>query len=236
MFKNVVVGVGGSESWHDAVALGVKLLSEDGRLTLANVFVFGTGPRLSNGYNRDVEAMERARAAKLLQWARARAGIPAAARWRGAASVGRGLHELAEELEADVLVVGASQQRMVGRALLRDNTLATLNGAPCAVAVAPAGYAQRAREIRRVRVLDERSAEDFGGNGGKSDLLVVGSRGHGPLRRLLNGSMLRNLSRDAACPLLVLPRGAHPLAAAEALIYGPPPTSTTSSGSKPATG
>ena len=220
MFENVVVGVGGSESWQDAVALGGKLLSEGGRLTLANVFVFGTEPHLSSGYNRDVEEIERERAAELLQRARARAGIPAGARWRGAASVGRGLHELADALEADVLVVGASRQGVVGRALLRDNTLATLNGAPCAVAVAPAGYARRAREIRRVRMLDESLAEDPTGNGCTADLVVVGSRGYGVLGRLLDRRKLRNLARDAQCPLLVLPRGAHPLAAAEALIYG----------------
>jgi nucleotide-binding universal stress UspA family protein len=210
MFKNVVVGVGGNESWQDAVALGGKLLSADGRLTLANVFVFGTEPHLSSGYNRDVEAIERARAAELLQRARARAGMPAGARWRGAASVGRGLHELAQTLEADALVVGASRQGMVGRALLRDNTLAALNGAPCAVAVAPTGYAQRAREIRRVRMLDERLTEDFAGNSYKADLLVVGSRGHGPLGRLLDRRTLRNLARDAPCPSLVLPRGHIP--------------------------
>jgi nucleotide-binding universal stress UspA family protein len=39
------------------------------------------------------------------------------------------------------------------------------------------------------------------------DLLVVGSRGHGPLRRLLLGSTSTKLARKAACPLLVVPSG-----------------------------
>lgn len=39
------------------------------------------------------------------------------------------------------------------------------------------------------------------------DMLVVGSRGHGPLRRMLLGSTSDYLARTAPCPLLVLPRG-----------------------------
>ena len=40
------------------------------------------------------------------------------------------------------------------------------------------------------------------------DLLVVGSRGWGPIRRILLGSTAARLIREAACPVLVLPRGA----------------------------
>jgi nucleotide-binding universal stress UspA family protein len=40
------------------------------------------------------------------------------------------------------------------------------------------------------------------------DLLVVGSRGWGPIRRILLGSTAARLIRGAACPVLVLPRGA----------------------------
>ena len=48
---------------------------------------------------------------------------------------------------------------------------------------------------------------------GHLDLLVVGSRSHGPLRRLILGSTSRRLVREAACPVLVLPRGARTPAA-----------------------
>jgi nucleotide-binding universal stress UspA family protein len=41
------------------------------------------------------------------------------------------------------------------------------------------------------------------------DLLVVGSRAHGPLRRLLLGSTADGVARDAACPVLVVTRGAR---------------------------
>jgi nucleotide-binding universal stress UspA family protein len=41
------------------------------------------------------------------------------------------------------------------------------------------------------------------------DLLIVGSRGYGPLGRLMNGSTTRYLARNAACSLLVTPRGSE---------------------------
>lgn len=40
------------------------------------------------------------------------------------------------------------------------------------------------------------------------DLLVCGSRGRGPLRALLLGSVTERLMRSAACPLLIVPRPA----------------------------
>lgn len=41
------------------------------------------------------------------------------------------------------------------------------------------------------------------------DLLVLGSRGYGPLRRVLLGDVSARLMRCASCPVLVVPRGAH---------------------------
>ncbi len=41
------------------------------------------------------------------------------------------------------------------------------------------------------------------------DLLVVGSRGYGPLGRLVHGSTSAQLARTTRCPLLVLPRAAR---------------------------
>jgi nucleotide-binding universal stress UspA family protein len=39
------------------------------------------------------------------------------------------------------------------------------------------------------------------------DLLICGSRGYGPLRAVLLGGVSHRLVRDAACPVLILPRG-----------------------------
>jgi nucleotide-binding universal stress UspA family protein len=42
------------------------------------------------------------------------------------------------------------------------------------------------------------------------DLLVVGSRGYGPIGRIIHGSTSARLARSARCPLLVVPRSAKP--------------------------
>jgi len=42
------------------------------------------------------------------------------------------------------------------------------------------------------------------------DLLVVGSRGQGPIGRVLFGSVSSRLAESAGCPLLIVPRGAVP--------------------------
>ena len=43
------------------------------------------------------------------------------------------------------------------------------------------------------------------------DLLVLGSRGYGPLDRVLLGSISRRVMNDARCPVLVVPRGTRTL-------------------------
>ncbi len=157
--------------------------------------------------------------------------------------------------------------------MVGDDTREALNGAPCAVAVAPAGYAQRAAAIRvigaadngspesvhalavarefatelkaqvsafeavslpldrgTIKALDQLVAsareriarlgdvephaaygelvEELALYRGSVDLLVVGSRGDGPIGRLVHGRTSQRLARSARCPLLVLVRGA----------------------------
>jgi nucleotide-binding universal stress UspA family protein len=43
------------------------------------------------------------------------------------------------------------------------------------------------------------------------DLLVLGSRGYGPLKRVLLGSVSRAAVNDARCPVLIVPRGVSTL-------------------------
>ena len=50
------------------------------------------------------------------------------------------------------------------------------------------------------------AVEELAAFGDRVDLLVVGSRGYGPVRRLVLGSTSGELARDARCALLVLPR------------------------------
>jgi nucleotide-binding universal stress UspA family protein len=163
--------------------------------------------------------------------------------------------------------------------MLGDDTRAALNGAPCAVAVAPLGYADGRAPITKVGVaynsspeskaalamartlaaptraevhaldvvsiptvvytgiippaigesvdlmLQEATSrmsklpdvegravyglagEELAAFGDRVDILVVGSRSYGPVKRLVLGSTSDYLERHARCSLLVLPRG-----------------------------
>ncbi len=280
-FANVLVGVDGSSSGRDAIALGEGLRDPAGRLTLAHV-VLTQGPTYSNFHStprgKQVQAM--------LDREREAMGVSAELTGTFAPSVGFGLHQLADERGADLLVVGSCSRGLIGRILVGDNARGTVSGATCPVAVAPHGWARRPRRLemigvayndtpaaraamalarrvaaredltvraltvlrprpaavgqagyidggwgapldvleqtasRRTRQIDGvtgRLAEGFATDelrsfGDQVDLLVVGSRGYGPLRRLILGSTSLRLVRSARCPVLVVPRsvGARP--------------------------
>jgi nucleotide-binding universal stress UspA family protein len=283
MFKNVIVGVDGRPNGRDAIVLATKLIAEDGRLTLAHVH--GDAPRsppravpaaATSTEQDSLALLERERDAT-----EARAELVSFA----ASSPGHGLHVLAEQHEADLIVVGSCSRTGVGRAMLGDDTRASLNGAPCAVAVAVRGYfdhpiplatigvgydgspeseralaaardiaAQNRSPIRALHVVmlptyafagigppavgesvdamlqEAREqieslpgveghavyglpGEELASFGEEVDLLVVGSRNYGPVKRLMLGSTSNHLQRHARCSLLVLPRSAAPSAA-----------------------
>jgi nucleotide-binding universal stress UspA family protein len=61
----------------------------------------------------------------------------------GGRSAARALYEYAGEQDADLIVVGSSHRGKVGRILPGSVGESLLRGAPCAVAVAPRGFAQR---------------------------------------------------------------------------------------------
>ena len=150
MFNKVVVGVDQRLGGREAIALAKLLVAKGGELTLA--YVYHGDPYVSRESSPPYDASESERARELLEEARDEAGIEAQLRWQGSPGVGRGLHELAELIDADLLVVGSSRRGLLGRVLLADDTRAALNGAPCAVAIAPAGYAPHAAGIREVGV------------------------------------------------------------------------------------
>ena len=50
------------------------------------------------------------------------------------------------------------------------------------------------------------ATEELAQFGDEVDILVVGSRGYGPVKRLVLGSTSEYLQRHARCSLLVLPR------------------------------
>jgi nucleotide-binding universal stress UspA family protein len=55
-------------------------------------------------------------------------------------------------VEADLLVVGSSRRGLLGRVLIGDDTRAALNGAPCAIAIAPAGYSREPTPMSEIGV------------------------------------------------------------------------------------
>ena len=278
MFENVIVGVDGRPNGRDAIALAARLLADGGRLTLAHIHGGATNPTHLSTPARLTAEKESAQA--LLERERSEAEVQAELVSYVASSPGRGLHSLAEEQGADLLVAGSCSRGPVGRVLLGDDTRGALNGAPCAVAVATRGYAEhpvpiaaigvgydgspeseialaRARAVAQrhravVRALEvvsipnyaftgfgapalgegieqmlteanERMAaiegvegravyglagEELAAFGDDVQLLVVGSRGYGPMKRLILGSTSDYLQRHARCSLLVLPRAA----------------------------
>jgi nucleotide-binding universal stress UspA family protein len=285
VFTNVLVGVNGRSGGRDAITLAQQLAAPGGQITLAHIYggawIFGGAAALAL-----LGAREYAEA--VLAREQEAASIDAARISLAARSVGRGLHELAEQHHADLLVVGSSEHGPIGRVLTGDRTLASLNGARCAVAIAPTAYVEHVRPLRTLGVGNDGSPESeralglaralaahYGSEiralavvslqsipagdplpehwteitdelireerkrltsvdgvrgdatygepsdelarfGEEVDLLIVGSRGYGPLGRLFNGSTSTSLARHAPCPLLVLPRAAAPAGAAPA--------------------
>jgi len=278
MFKNLIVGVDGRPGGRDAIALATRLLTPGGNITLVNVHSGVPPTPITSTPTAEAEAGEEGRS--LLQRERDQAEIAAEVLSFTASSPGRGLHQVAEQRHADLIVVGSCSRGLIGRVMLGDDTKGSLNGAPCAVAVATRGYAESptpiatvgvgydaspesqaalvvAKEIASehrslvkalevvsiptyaftgvappalgdtVEVLLEEAkgrvdkledvegraiyglpGEELAAFGEQVDLLVVGSRSYGPVKRLVLGSTSNFLQRHARCSLLVLPRTA----------------------------
>jgi nucleotide-binding universal stress UspA family protein len=145
MFKNVIVGVDRLDGGRDAIALASDLVCDGGKLTLGHVY-----PADAYAWRGSSGPYERTQ--ELLKTAAREAAIDAELRCHGSSSVGHGLHDLAETSGSDLLVVGSSRRGVVGRVLLGDDTRAALNGAPCAIAIAPAGYSQQPHLMREIGV------------------------------------------------------------------------------------
>ena len=281
-FHRVIVAFDGSPQGVDAIALALRLLDPaDGVVTLACT-VSADRWHVAPHVRRPDAAVPDEIAA---MFAEARATIiPAGIRVRQRAPVApspaRGLTELAETDDADLVVIGSSSHGEPGRIRLERTAGRLLQGAPCAVAVAPgglgstddfrhvgiafdgspeseaaleAGYRIAARsgaavslysalpvidpepvrhdERRRAETALDAAAdaapEDvnprtvllYGAPGevirdaceGVVDLLVTGSRGYGPMRRALIGSVSETLTEGASHPVLVTPRPPSPV-------------------------
>jgi nucleotide-binding universal stress UspA family protein len=288
--RRILVGYAGSQSDRDAVAFAGMLA---GRLQSAVLVAFPYSPVFTRDPADVVEARVRAEVTPLLR--EAGCAQDPTCHWTGRSWPIHGLHDLAEYDGAELLVVGSDgSDGLVDRAHV-GAMVRLVHGAPCAVAVVPAGWSQaRSRGLDRVGVgftptpeggralaLAERIAAEAGGrlhviaavgiaailsNLGFSpipspgyleamlettrfelagaltelapeipishsvvegdpaailiersadlDLLVLGSRAYGPVRHALLGGVSSRVMREAACPVIIVPRGAATASAA----------------------
>jgi nucleotide-binding universal stress UspA family protein len=303
--RKIIVGVDQSEGSNDAIALASSLAGITGaELMLVNVFPYDTRP--SRALNSEFEAYLRQDSEELLE--RLSGALDASVETKAVpnTTAAHGLHELAEQEDAALIVVGSTHTGRAGRVLPGSTGERLLHGSPCPVAIVPKGYtrdpgaepgiigcgfdgteaAQRALQAAeqiatatgaRLRVirafqplsfdyspkgvpmggiayndkLQERAsgeletaiaklegtvrAEPFFAVGNAAeilaeaseqlDLLVLGSRGYGPLHSVLVGGVAGRVAREASCPVIVLPRKARhveqdSLFAAAAQVHG----------------
>ena len=266
LFRKILIGYDQSEQAEDALALGRLLGDATGaKLVVAGVFRFD--PLFAQAPWFEEAETDCARSV-----AQAAESLGAEPETIPSTSPARGLHDLAEDIDAGLIVVGSSHRGRFGRALAGSVGLSLLHGAPCAVAIAPRGYAtqpvrsvstvvvgfdgsaesglalleaeQLAREagstVRLVSAIEgpakaprevaqaslheacrsvpERipvesdlvtgaAAEELRRASAKKDaIVVVGSRGYGPLRRAMLGSVSEKLVDSAQAPVIVCPR------------------------------
>jgi nucleotide-binding universal stress UspA family protein len=286
--SKIIVGVDESQGSSDAIALASSLAGVTGS-TLVLVNVYPYDPSLSRSVNRAFEEYLREDSETLLERLRVTHGdetvevkaIPNP-------SPAHGLHELAEQEGAGLVVVGSTHTGRAGRVLPGSTAERLLHGSPCPVAVAPHGYAQRSSHdlavigcgydgspsaeraleaarrlaastgarLRVIRAFAPLAFDTPPGSGAMGeiasyndalherasgelasavaslesqvetdfqvgdpvhilaeaseqfDLLLVGSRGYGPMHAVMVGGVAGRLVREAACPVIVLPRGA----------------------------
>lgn len=158
MFGKIVVGVGGTGESRDALRLAT-VLSE---LFAAEVLLVHAYP--SDPYEAAIVLGDTGHplkdAAEELLVAEAR-HAPRAARTLAVkgSSPARVLHHVAEQEGADLLIVASSRHGRVGRVLLGDDARQSMHHAPCAVAIAPRGYASETRGVASVGVGFDASAD-----------------------------------------------------------------------------
>jgi nucleotide-binding universal stress UspA family protein len=158
----ILVGVDASERSQDAIALTLELARTTGaRVVVASVFAVDDVPtRADNAGYRfaledDARAVARRLAEPLAELGDGRVELRTIARL----SPAHGLYDLAEAEGAAVIVVGSSHTGRLGRVLPGSTGERLLHGAPCAVVVVPLGYRSAVRELRRIGVADDGSAE-----------------------------------------------------------------------------
>jgi nucleotide-binding universal stress UspA family protein len=175
VYRNIIVGYDGSAQAKDALALGEVIADTTGAsLTLAGVYHFS--PRLG-GLDPVLHDVEAAHIDELEETA---ATVGGRAEAVASSSPARGLHQLAEDTEADLVIVGSAHHGRLGQIVVGSVGVALLRGSPCPVAIAPRGYAERAPAgIAQVTVGFDGSPE---ANMALADALELARASNAPVR------------------------------------------------------
>jgi nucleotide-binding universal stress UspA family protein len=148
MYRKVIVGYDGSESADDALALG-KLIAEHSGAQLVVAGVFPLDP-LWGGSD---SAFQEAEAEYAREIERAAESVGGEAEAIPSSSAARGLRALAEETEADLIVVGSAHHGRAGQIFAGSVGMSLLHGSPCSVAIAPRSYSDDAeRRLAEIAV------------------------------------------------------------------------------------
>jgi nucleotide-binding universal stress UspA family protein len=288
MASRVVIGYDGSEASEDAVAFGLTWCRSTGDVPVVATVYPEEHPLGAGHVDAEWATYVREQAESIQDKARAAVGDGALYRNLASTSAAHGLADLAEDVEAAVVIVGTTQETGLTRALLGSSTERLLHGATAPVTVVPSGWRQSAldrissigvayvdtrdgREALRMAVrvaqriparltlysvlgqsserfsylvgrTDEQAVVDKARDSfGKAlefaaagvppeleprtvllegavveslaglgpddvDMLVCGSRGYGPARRVLLGGVSSRLIRRARLPVAVVPR------------------------------
>ena len=229
MYRNLIVGVDGRPGGRDAAALAAILAAPGAHRHL--VFVADAPPHNGAGSKMDLhlELVNPDILSQLMGTERRLAGGDAPTLRLSADNVADGLRAAAIQCAADLVVLGASRLQGIPGLTRPDDVAALLHRTTVTVAVAPTGYSDQPRELRRIGVAYDGSPESkvavahaellarehrcesvtrsrhrgLVALSREVDLLVCGSRRNGPLRRLVRGSTSDYLAHHVDVPLII---------------------------------
>jgi len=148
--RKLIIGYDESEQGEDAVEFGRALCDVIGAEPVLASIIPPTHPSIESF---GPEAARDYRRQELIEVAGRRLeGRDVDIQVAMGSSVGHGLVTAAEGTNAVCLVIGSSHRSAVGRAALGSVGDSLIHGAPCAIAVAPRGYAQRKEPLAHVGV------------------------------------------------------------------------------------